>query len=47
MPRRFLAVTGRWSVQARLDNAFGEDYTLVYGYRTSGRGFTLATRCIQ
>lgn len=39
-----LAVTGRWSVQARLDNAFGEDYTLVYGYRTSGRGFTLATR---
>ncbi|MGE0583179.1 MAG: TonB-dependent receptor [Steroidobacteraceae bacterium] len=38
------AVTDRWSVQARLDNALGEDYTLVYGYLTSGRGFTLATR---
>lgn len=38
------AVTDRWSVQARLDNAFDEAYTLVYGYNTAGRSFTLATR---
>lgn len=38
------AVTDRWSVQARLDNAFDEDYTLVYGYNTAGRSLTLATR---
>ncbi len=38
------AITNAWSVQGRLDNAFDEAYTLVYGYNTAGRGFTLATR---
>lgn len=38
------AITKSWWVQARLENAFDEDYTLVYGYRTAGRGITLATR---
>lgn len=38
------AITKNWWVQARLENAFDEDYTLVYGYRTAGRGLTLATR---
>lgn len=37
-------VTDQWSVQARLDNAFDEDYTLVHGYNTAGRSLTLATR---
>jgi len=38
------AMTDRWSVQGRLDNALGEAYTLVHGYNTPGRAFTLATR---
>jgi len=38
------AVTDRWWVQARLDNALDESYTLVHGYNTPGRSFTLATR---
>lgn len=39
-----LAISDSWSVQARLDNAFDEAYTLVYGYRTAGRSLTLAAR---
>jgi vitamin B12 transporter len=38
------AVSDSWSVQARLDNAFDEGYTLVNGYNTPGRSLTLATR---
>ncbi len=38
------AVGPRWSVEARLENAFDEDYALVYGYNTPGRSLTLATR---
>lgn len=38
------AITKNWWVQARLENAFDEDYTLVNGYRTAGRGLSLATR---
>lgn len=38
------ALGERWSVQARLDNAFDESYTLIHGYNTPGRSFTLATR---
>jgi len=38
------ALSDSWSVQARLDNAFDEDYTLVNGYNTAGRSLTLATR---
>jgi vitamin B12 transporter len=32
------------SVQARLENAFDEDYTLVQGYRTEGRSYTIGVR---
>ncbi|MGD9597053.1 MAG: TonB-dependent receptor [Steroidobacteraceae bacterium] len=38
------AVTPRWTIQGRLDNAFDEDYTLVYGYNTAGRSLMIATR---
>jgi vitamin B12 transporter len=38
------AVTPQWKLQLRLDNAFDEHYELVSGYRTPGRGLTLATR---
>jgi vitamin B12 transporter len=38
------AVNDRWTVQARLDNAFDEAYTLVQGYNTPRRALTLATR---
>jgi vitamin B12 transporter len=33
-----------WSVQARVDNAFDEEYELANGFNTAGRSFTLATR---
>lgn len=39
-----LELTPRWSIQARLDNAFGERYTLVHGYNTPGRSLLIATR---
>jgi vitamin B12 transporter len=32
------------TVQARLENAFDEDYTLVQGYRTEGRSYTIGVR---
>lgn len=38
------AITPRWTVQGRLDNAFDEDYTLVHGYNTAGRSLQIATR---
>lgn len=38
------AVTPQWKLQLRLDNAFDERYEMVSGYRTPGRGLTLATR---
>ncbi|MBK7249906.1 MAG: TonB-dependent receptor [Gammaproteobacteria bacterium] len=38
------AVTPRWSVQARIDNAFDEAYTLVSGYNTMRRSVLVATR---
>jgi vitamin B12 transporter len=37
-------ITDAWSVQARLDNAFDEEYELANGFNTAGRSFTLATR---
>jgi vitamin B12 transporter len=39
-----IAITPAWSVQARVENALDEDYTLVRGYTTAGRGVLLATR---
>jgi vitamin B12 transporter len=36
--------TPQLSVQARLENAFDEDYTLVQGYRTEGRAYTIGVR---
>jgi len=32
------------TLQARLENAFDEDYTLVQGYRTEGRSYTIGVR---
>jgi vitamin B12 transporter len=32
------------TMQARLENAFDEDYTLVQGYRTEGRSYTIGVR---
>jgi vitamin B12 transporter len=32
------------TLQARLENAFDEQYTLVQGYRTEGRSYTLGVR---
>jgi vitamin B12 transporter len=37
-------VNGALTVQARLENAFDEDYTLVQGYRTEGRSYTMGVR---
>ena len=37
-------VTGAFTVQARLENAFDEDYTLAEGYRTEGRAYTIGVR---
>jgi len=37
-------VNGGLTVQARLENAFDEDYTLVQGYRTEGRSYTIGVR---
>lgn len=38
------ALSGRWSLQARLDNAFDERYELASGYNTPRRSYVLATR---
>jgi vitamin B12 transporter len=37
-------ISDAWSVQARVDNAFDEEYELANGFNTAGRSFTLATR---
>ena len=37
-------VSDALTVQARLENAFDEDYTLVQGYRTEGRSYTIGVR---
>jgi vitamin B12 transporter len=37
-------VNSALTVQARLENAFDEDYTLVQGYRTEGRSYTIGVR---
>jgi len=38
------AVTERWSLQASLENAFDERYTLLQGYNTAGRSLYAAVR---
>jgi len=37
-------VSAALTVQARLENAFDEDYTLVQGYCTEGRSYTIGVR---
>jgi vitamin B12 transporter len=37
-------VNGGLTLQARLENAFDEDYTQVQGYRTEGRSYTIGVR---
>jgi vitamin B12 transporter len=37
-------INGSAILQARLENAFDEDYTLVQGYRTEGRAYTIGVR---
>jgi vitamin B12 transporter len=39
-----IALTPRWALQARLENALDRDYELADGYRTMGRAFMLAAR---
>jgi len=36
--------TGALTLQARIENAFDEDYTLAEGYRTEGRNYTVGVR---
>ena len=36
--------TAALTLQARLENAFDEDYTLAEGYRTEGRAYTIGVR---
>jgi len=37
-------INGRLTLQGRVENAFDEDYTLVQGYRTEGRTYTIGVR---
>ncbi len=37
-------VNEKLTLQARLENAFDEDYTLAQGYRTEGRAYTVGVR---
>jgi vitamin B12 transporter len=37
-------VTGAFTVQGRIENALDEDYTLVQGYLTEGRAYTVGVR---
>jgi len=37
-------MTDAFTMQARLENAFDEDYTLAEGYRTEGRAYTIGVR---
>jgi len=37
-------INGGITLQARLENAFDEDYTQVQGYRTEGRSYTIGVR---
>jgi vitamin B12 transporter len=37
-------INGAVTLQARLENALDEDYTLVQGYRTEDRSYTIGVR---
>jgi vitamin B12 transporter len=37
-------VNGGLTLQARIENALDEDYTLAQGYRTEGRSYTIGVR---
>jgi len=37
-------IDGGLTLQGRVENAFDEDYTLVQGYRTEGRTYTIGVR---